>query len=311
MRKSERGMTLAEVLVSLAIVSVIVVFSGRMLSVAYRGTQINMNKQFATQKALSMLEELKALVQSEGDGANGSVLDSYDDGTTNQTILTTQSGVTKPDAPVSGNTDLGKGKWLFERRITVQKVPGANDLRLVRVAVYVNDIGGTRLIAEVASVLSTIGQNSPPTQVYDLYLVAIENVPGWWVYMENVVPFVESAMLDLESRHAGLKFRRHWIRKLSYGRDPYYTPFVNSVAEAVDVAKQRAGDRNVVVASAKIAQQCLDAGLLDQIAVDLVPVLLGAGVRWFDNLGKSPVRLSDPAIVQGRGVTHLAYTVQR
>jgi dihydrofolate reductase len=92
---------------------------------------------------------------------------------------------------------------------------------------------------------------------------------------------------------------------------PEVFTFVNSVAEAVDVAKQRAGDRNVVVASAKIAQQCLDAGLLDQIAVDLVPVLLGAGVRWFDNLGKSPVRLSDPAIVQGRGVTHLAYTVQR
>jgi hypothetical protein len=179
-----------------------------------------------------MLEELKALVQNEGDGANGSVLDSYDDGTTNQIILTTQAGVTTADAPVSGNTNLGNGKWLFERRITVQKVPRANDLRLVTVAVYVNDIGGTRLIAQVASVLSTIGQNSPPTQVYDIYLIAIENVPGWWVYMENVVPFVESAMLDLESRHAGLQFRRHWIRKLSYGRDPYYTPYVNGAADS-------------------------------------------------------------------------------
>jgi prepilin-type N-terminal cleavage/methylation domain-containing protein len=232
MRTRERGMTLAEVLVSLAVVSVIIVFSGRVLSVAYRSIQINQNKQFATQKALSMLEELKALVQSEGDGSNGSVLDAYDDGTTNQTILTTQAGVTKPDAPVSGNTLLGGGQWLFERRITVEKVPGANDLRLVHVAVYVNDAGGTRVIAEVASVLSTIGQNSPPTQVYDIYLIAVENVPGWWVYMENVVPFVESAMLDLESRHAGLKFRRHWIRKLSYGRDPYYTPFVNGAADS-------------------------------------------------------------------------------
>ena len=232
MKNRERGMTLVEVLVSLAIVSVIIVYSGHMLSVAYRTTQNNMNKQFATQKALSMLEELKALVQSVGDGSSGSVLDSYDDGTTNQTILTTQAGVTKPDAPASGNTDLGKGEWLFERRITVQKVPGANDLRLVHVAVYVHDAGGTRLLAEVASVLSTIGQNSPPTQVYDIYLIAVENVPGWWVYMENVVPFVESAMQDLESRHAGLQFRRHWIRKLSYGRDPYYTPFVNSAADS-------------------------------------------------------------------------------
>jgi dihydrofolate reductase len=87
--------------------------------------------------------------------------------------------------------------------------------------------------------------------------------------------------------------------------------FVGDVAEAVTVAKRRAGAKNVVVASAKIAQQCLDAGLLDAIAVDLVPVLLGDGVRWFENLGKSPVRLSDPTVVEGRGVTHLSYSVIR
>jgi dihydrofolate reductase len=87
--------------------------------------------------------------------------------------------------------------------------------------------------------------------------------------------------------------------------------FVGSVAEAVEVAKQRAGDKNAVVASAKIAQQCLDAGLLDGIAVDLVPVLLGEGVRWFENLDKSPVRLSDPTVVNGNGVTHLSYSVIR
>jgi dihydrofolate reductase len=87
--------------------------------------------------------------------------------------------------------------------------------------------------------------------------------------------------------------------------------FVGSVAEAVEVAKHRAGDKNVVVASAKMAQQCLDAGLLDAIAVDLVPVLLGDGVRWFENVGKSPVRLSDPTVVEGRGVTHLSYSVIR
>ncbi|HEU0193925.1 MAG TPA: dihydrofolate reductase family protein, partial [Gaiellales bacterium] len=54
--------------------------------------------------------------------------------------------------------------------------------------------------------------------------------------------------------------------------------FVDGVAEAVATAKRIAGEKNVVVASAKIAQQCLDAGLLDEIDVDLVPVLLGAGV---------------------------------
>jgi len=85
--------------------------------------------------------------------------------------------------------------------------------------------------------------------------------------------------------------------------------FVDSVEQAVEVARRAAGDKNVVVASAKIAQQCLDAHLLDAIHVDLVPVLLGEGVRWFEHLSKAPVQLGDPAVIQGTGVTHLAYPV--
>ena len=87
--------------------------------------------------------------------------------------------------------------------------------------------------------------------------------------------------------------------------------FVDGVEEAVRVARERAGGKNVVVASAKIAQQCLDAGLLDAINVDLVPVLLGTGVRWFENLAKAPVQLGDPTVIEGNGVTHLAYPVTR
>jgi hypothetical protein len=50
--------------------------------------------------------------------------------------------------------------------------------------------------------------------------------------MQDVVPFVDSAMADLEARQPGLQFRRHWIRKLSYGRDPYYTPYVNETNDS-------------------------------------------------------------------------------
>lgn len=226
----QRGMTLVEVLVSLAIVAIIVAFSSSMISTALRGTQDNLNKQFATQKAISMLEELRAVVQSES-GATAVVLDDYDDGTTNQTLLTTQSGVTDPADPASGNRKAG-GAWLFERRITVQRVKGASDVRLINVKVYVRDAGGLRVLAEVAGILSTIGRNMPPTQVYDVYLVAVENVPGWWLYMQNIVPFVEGAMSDLQARHPGLEFRKHWIRKLSYGRDPLYTPYVNKAQDS-------------------------------------------------------------------------------
>ncbi|HEX7151090.1 MAG TPA: prepilin-type N-terminal cleavage/methylation domain-containing protein [Thermoanaerobaculia bacterium] len=227
MDTAQRGMTLVETLVALTIVGVITVFSLQMMTTAHRGTQDNINKQFATQKAMSMLEELKSVIQTPT-----AMLDNYDNGVTNVTVLTTDPNITDPAAPASGNTLLGSGKWLYERRITVQRVRGSNNLRIVNVKVFVNDAGGTRLLAEVAGVLSTLANAAPPSQVYDVYLIAIENVPGWWVYMQNLVPYVESAMQDLELRHPGLQFRRHWIRKLSYGRDPYYTPFVNRANES-------------------------------------------------------------------------------
>ncbi|KAA2255453.1 deaminase [Solihabitans fulvus] len=86
--------------------------------------------------------------------------------------------------------------------------------------------------------------------------------------------------------------------------------FVDGVEKAVALAKEAAGEKNVVVASAKIAQQCLEAGLLDAIHVDLVPVVLGDGVRWFENL-RGTTRLGNPTVVEGNGVTHLAYPVVR
>ena len=51
------------------------------------------------------------------------------------------------------------------------------------------------------------------------------------VFMEAIVPFLESAITDLENRNPGLMIRTHWITKSSYGRNPVYRPFMN---EAVD-----------------------------------------------------------------------------
>ena len=231
-KTKQRGLTLVEVLVSLGILGTIILFSVTMGTTAMRTTQNNSNKQFATQKAVAMMEELRALVQTV-EGANAIVLDDFDDGTTNQTVLTTRKDVTDPADPASGNTRIGS-EWLFERRVTVQRVKGVSDVRLVNVRVFVRDAGGLRPLAEVAGIVSTIGQNMPPTQEYDVYLIALENVPGWWVYMQNMIPFVDGAMSDLESRNPGLKFRKHWINKLSYGRDEMYTPYVNSGTPSTD-----------------------------------------------------------------------------
>ena len=90
-----------------------------------------------------------------------------------------------------------------------------------------------------------------------------------------------------------------------------FTFVTDGVESAVAQAKSLAGDRIVAVATPTITQQCLNAGLLDVIRVNLVPVLMGEGIRWFDNLRHSPVMLDDPEVTPGSRVTHLSYKVRK
>jgi dihydrofolate reductase len=88
-----------------------------------------------------------------------------------------------------------------------------------------------------------------------------------------------------------------------------FTFVTDGVESAIRQAKQMAGEKYVDVSSASIAQQCLQAGLLDEIQINLVPVLLGGGVRLFDNLGATPIDLEKIGEVEGQGVTHLTFRV--
>ena len=105
------------------------------------------------------------------------------------------------------------------------------------------------------------------------------------------------------------RFRRHpppdgWPRPGST------VQFVtDGIESAVARAKSAADPKSVGVHGAQTIQQCLDAGLLDEIHIDLAAVLLGAGVRLFDHLANTPVVLGNPTVVAGVGVTHLRYPV--
>jgi dihydrofolate reductase len=79
----------------------------------------------------------------------------------------------------------------------------------------------------------------------------------------------------------------------------------DGIESAVARASSAAGPKSVAVHGAHTIQQCLNAGLLDEIHVDLAAVLLGAGVRLFDHLANTPSVLGDPTVVTGVGVTHL------
>jgi dihydrofolate reductase len=91
---------------------------------------------------------------------------------------------------------------------------------------------------------------------------------------------------------------------------PGFTFVTNGVASAIKQASEVAGDRCVTIASPDIAQQAMTAGLLDEISVDLVPVLFGGGIRFFGELA-GHVLLEDPEVVPGTRVTHLTYRVRK
>jgi dihydrofolate reductase len=83
--------------------------------------------------------------------------------------------------------------------------------------------------------------------------------------------------------------------------------FVDDVEAAVAQAKA-SGAGLVTVCGPDIARQCLRLGLLDEIRIDLVPVLLGRGVRCFDDIDTT-VDLDHLDVIEGDEVTHLRYRV--
>lgn len=71
--------------------------------------------------------------------------------------------------------------------------------------------------------------------------------------------------------------------------------FLNcDVAEAVHIGLEAADGKNLEVMSPTIGRQLLERGLLDEIDLHLAPVLLGDGIRLFDNPGGRPIRLQQP-----------------
>ena len=77
---------------------------------------------------------------------------------------------------------------------------------------------------------------------------------------------------------------------------------------AVAQARTAARGKDIGVASPDVIRQCLDASLLDELQINLIPVVLGPGLPLFGGIAQE-VSLDGPEIVQGNGVTHLRYRV--
>jgi dihydrofolate reductase len=92
--------------------------------------------------------------------------------------------------------------------------------------------------------------------------------------------------------------------------DAPFSFVTDGVEAAMERAQHLAGDRTVFVSAGTIARQCLELGLLDEVMIDLVPVVMGKGRPFFGELSLDEVLLSDPTIcIQGKQVTHLVFPV--
>jgi dihydrofolate reductase len=92
-----------------------------------------------------------------------------------------------------------------------------------------------------------------------------------------------------------------WSPRVSFVTD--------GIERALQLAQDAAGERQVGISGADVAQQLLRAGKLDEIQLSVTPLILGGGVRLLDHVGPGPIVLEQIRVIESQGVTHLRYRV--
>ena len=136
--------------------------------------------------------------------------------------------------------------------------------------------------------LATVGAGVIGRRLFDL-------VDGWG----GVPPAGEHAFVVTHEPPA------HWPHP-----DAPFTFVTDGVASAIEQARDIAGERDVSVTAGDVGGQALAAGLVDEVHMNVAPVVLGSGIRFFGSLA-GPVLLEDPRSVQGDRVRHDVYPVRR
>ena len=89
-----------------------------------------------------------------------------------------------------------------------------------------------------------------------------------------------------------------------------FTFVTDGVESAIEQAKAAAGDKDVtIVGGADIASQCLNAKLVDEIHMDIMPILLGNGLRPFEHIGEQSIKLEKMPVLETSVRTHLKFRI--
>ena len=235
----QAGFSFVEVAFGLLVMVVAAVVMVNHLSVNYQTTLTERDRVFAYSKAQAILAAIQSEVDRAGPEHPVDLATTFDDGATTRPELTIAKDLNgllvAPDHVLSGNVLRGS-QWLWSRRVSIKPLEGVanRNVRYVSVRIFRRNLEGVEVpVADLSTVVNAAGTGSSPTQVFDVYLVAIGNTPGWWFPIGSVPPHVESVVSDLEARNPGMKVRTHWITRSSYGRNPVYRPYVNEYEDTL------------------------------------------------------------------------------
>jgi len=101
----------------------------------------------------------------------------------------------------------------------------------------------------------------------------------------------------------------HEAREERVEKSGTFTFVTDGLESALQRARAAAGEKDVRLMGANIVQQFLRAGLLDEIQINLVPVLLGEGIRLFEHIGTEHIELERTRVIESPGVTHIRFRV--
>ena len=87
--------------------------------------------------------------------------------------------------------------------------------------------------------------------------------------------------------------------------------FTHDIRNAIQRAKRVAGRKDICLGTCDVAQQALDAGLVDELFLHVAPIVLGGGRRLFQRVERSPIAFEQTDVIVGPGATHVRYRIPR
>jgi dihydrofolate reductase len=103
----------------------------------------------------------------------------------------------------------------------------------------------------------------------------------------------------------------HEVREKRVEKSEVFTFVNDEIESALSQTKKVAGDKNIMLMGASTAQQFLRAGLLEELRLQIVPILLGKGLRLFENLEGKTIELEKTRMLESPAVTHLWFRVKK